>query len=209
MLSIHWVAPVSLLPPPCRSLFDFVFPGKLGTLPVFTAQFALPIQIGGYANASPLQVRLQERRASLLLRRLLLLRRQLTLVLALLHLASQPACWVSRASPALMCAFVHACNRLQVSTAYKCAVILRDLIAPYLLRRRKADVQTQLPPKTEQVRCLEGRVSVGSACTCLKLCVCCLMGSHNFAKVCICHLTCPDPPCAMCHASVRRCCSAR
>ena len=27
---------------------------------------------------------------------------------------------------------------LQVSTAYKCAVILRDLIAPYLLRRRKA-----------------------------------------------------------------------
>ncbi|PSC71103.1 CHROMATIN REMODELING 8 [Micractinium conductrix] len=75
------------------SLFDFVFPGKLGTLPIFTAQFALPIQIGGYANASP----------------------------------------------------------LQVSTAYKCAVILRDLIAPYLLRRRKADVRTQLPAKTEQV----------------------------------------------------------
>lgn len=40
-----------------RSLFDFVFPGKLGTLPVFTAQFALPIQIGGYANANPLQAR--------------------------------------------------------------------------------------------------------------------------------------------------------
>lgn len=39
----------------------------------------------------------------------------------------------------------------QVSTAYKCAVILRDLIAPYLLRRRKADVQAQLPQKTEQV----------------------------------------------------------
>jgi hypothetical protein len=75
------------------SLFDFVFPGKLGTLPVFTAQFALPIQIGGYANASP----------------------------------------------------------LQVSTAYRCAVILRDLIAPYLLRRRKADVRAQLPRKTEQV----------------------------------------------------------
>jgi DNA excision repair protein ERCC-6 len=70
-----------------------VFPGKLGTLPVFTAQFALPIQIGGYANASP----------------------------------------------------------LQVSTAYRCAVILRDLIAPYLLRRRKADVRAQLPRKTEQV----------------------------------------------------------
>ena len=41
---------------PTRSLFDFVFPGKLGTLPVFTAQFALPIQMGGYANASPTQV---------------------------------------------------------------------------------------------------------------------------------------------------------
>ena len=40
---------------------------------------------------------------------------------------------------------------MQVSTAYKCAVVLRDLIAPYLLRRRKADVATQLPKKTEQV----------------------------------------------------------
>lgn len=39
------------------SLFDFVFPGKLGTLPVFKAQFALPIQFGGYANASAVQVR--------------------------------------------------------------------------------------------------------------------------------------------------------
>ena len=39
------------------SLFDFVFPGKLGTLPVFTTQFALPIQIGGYSNASAMQVR--------------------------------------------------------------------------------------------------------------------------------------------------------
>lgn len=40
---------------------------------------------------------------------------------------------------------------MQVSTAYKCAVVLRDLIAPYLLRRRKADVSAQLPKKTEQV----------------------------------------------------------
>lgn len=39
------------------SLFDFVFPGKLGTLPVFRAQFALPIKIGGYANASAMQAR--------------------------------------------------------------------------------------------------------------------------------------------------------
>ena len=38
------------------SLFDFVFPGRLGTLPVFQAQYAIPIQIGGYTNATPLQV---------------------------------------------------------------------------------------------------------------------------------------------------------
>jgi hypothetical protein len=30
--------------------------GKLGILPVFTAQFAIPITIGGYTNASKLQV---------------------------------------------------------------------------------------------------------------------------------------------------------
>ncbi|KAL3701872.1 hypothetical protein R1sor_019894 [Riccia sorocarpa] len=75
------------------SLFDFVFPGKLGVLPVFQAQFSLPIQIGGYANATP----------------------------------------------------------LQVSTAYKCAAMLRDLILPYLLRRMKADVKANLPKKTEHV----------------------------------------------------------
>lgn len=38
------------------SLFDFVFPGKLGVLPVFEAEFAVPISVGGYTNASPLQV---------------------------------------------------------------------------------------------------------------------------------------------------------
>ncbi|KAK7267406.1 hypothetical protein RIF29_20080 [Crotalaria pallida] len=75
------------------SLFDFVFPGKLGVLPVFEAEFAVPIAVGGYANASP----------------------------------------------------------LQVSTAYRCAVVLRDLIMPYLLRRMKADVDAQLTKKTEHV----------------------------------------------------------
>ncbi|XP_043691130.1 protein CHROMATIN REMODELING 8 [Telopea speciosissima] len=75
------------------SLFDFVFPGKLGVLPVFEAEFAVPISVGGYANATP----------------------------------------------------------LQVSTAYRCAVVLRDLIMPYLLRRMKADVNAQLPKKTEHV----------------------------------------------------------
>ncbi|KAF0300288.1 DNA excision repair protein ERCC-6 [Amphibalanus amphitrite] len=61
------------------SLFDFVFPGKLGTLPVF---------------------------------------------------------------------------HVTVVTAYRCAKVLRDTIAPYLLRRMKADVQQtlQLPTKNEQAR---------------------------------------------------------
>lgn len=38
------------------SLFDFVFPGKLGTLPDFMAHFSLPISKGGYSNASQVQV---------------------------------------------------------------------------------------------------------------------------------------------------------
>ncbi|CAH9081108.1 unnamed protein product [Cuscuta europaea] len=75
------------------SLFDFVFPGKLGVLPVFESEFSVPISVGGYANATP----------------------------------------------------------LQVSTAYRCAVVLRDLIMPYLLRRMKADVNAHLPKKTEHV----------------------------------------------------------
>lgn len=57
------------------------------------AQFALPIQVGGYTNAT----------------------------------------------------------QVQVSTAYRCALVLRDLVAPHLLRRRKVDVRAQLPRKTEQV----------------------------------------------------------
>lgn len=75
------------------SLFDFVFPGRLGTLPVFEQQFAVPINMGGYANAS----------------------------------------------------------NVQVQTGYKCAVILRDLISPYLLRRLKVDVAQDLPKKNEMV----------------------------------------------------------
>ena len=75
------------------SLFDFVFPGRLGTLPVFQTEFAIPINIGGYANAT----------------------------------------------------------NVQVQAAYKCALVLRDLINPYLLRRMKMDVATDLPQKSEQV----------------------------------------------------------
>ena len=38
------------------SLFDFVFPMRLGTLVNFRNQFEIPIRQGGYANASNLQV---------------------------------------------------------------------------------------------------------------------------------------------------------
>lgn len=75
------------------SLFDFIYPGRLGTLPVFQAQFSVPINVGGYANAT----------------------------------------------------------NVQVQTAYKCAVVLRDMIAPYILRRMKSDVASDLPVKTEKV----------------------------------------------------------
>ncbi|EMG50087.1 RAD26 DNA repair and recombination protein RAD26 [Candida maltosa Xu316] len=75
------------------SLFDFIFPGRLGTLPVFQQQFSVPINMGGYANS----------------------------------------------------------NNLQVKTAYKCAVVLRDLITPYMLRRLKSDVAKDLPKKNEMV----------------------------------------------------------
>ena len=37
------------------SLFDFILPGKLGTLPTFIEHCANPITRGGYANATPLQ----------------------------------------------------------------------------------------------------------------------------------------------------------
>lgn len=48
------------------SLFDFIFPGRLGTLPVFNSQFAVPISVGGYATATSLQVRAAYRCACVL-----------------------------------------------------------------------------------------------------------------------------------------------
>ncbi|XP_070607571.1 LOW QUALITY PROTEIN: DNA excision repair protein ERCC-6 [Erythrolamprus reginae] len=48
------------------SLLDFVFPGKLGTLPVFLEQFSVPITMGGYSNASPVQVKTAYRCACIL-----------------------------------------------------------------------------------------------------------------------------------------------
>ena len=48
------------------SLFDFVFPMRLGTLVNFRQQFEIPIRQGGYANASNLQVQTASRCAETL-----------------------------------------------------------------------------------------------------------------------------------------------
>jgi SNF2 family DNA or RNA helicase len=56
-----------------------------------------------------------------------------------------------------------------VQTGYRCAVVLRDLIAPYLLRRRKADVAAGLPAKTETV--LFCRLTQVLVCVCVCVCV--------------------------------------
>ncbi|KAF3923372.1 hypothetical protein ABW21_db0204834 [Orbilia brochopaga] len=74
------------------SLFDFVYPGKLGVYGVFNEHIATPIKLGAYAGAS----------------------------------------------------------NLQIHAAFKCAVVLREMIGPYILRRLKADVAV-LPPKQDQV----------------------------------------------------------
>lgn len=49
---------------------------------------------------------------------------------------------------------LHSCSPMQVRLAYRCALVLRDLIHPYLLRRLKKDLEDiiHLPSKTEQVR---------------------------------------------------------
>ncbi|ORX58514.1 hypothetical protein BCR36DRAFT_317975 [Piromyces finnis] len=75
------------------SLFDFIYPGRLGTLPMFIKLFEIPIKMGGYANAS----------------------------------------------------------NQEIKTSIKCATALRDSINPYLLRRLKIDVASDLPKKSEHV----------------------------------------------------------
>ncbi|KKY17286.1 putative dna repair and recombination protein rad26 [Diplodia seriata] len=48
------------------SLFDFVYPMRLGTLPEFRNSFEVPIKLGGYANASNFQVETAMRCAEVL-----------------------------------------------------------------------------------------------------------------------------------------------
>jgi DNA excision repair protein ERCC-6 len=45
-------------------LFDFVYPGRLGSLGVFENEFAIPIRIGGFLNATRLQIEVAVRCAS-------------------------------------------------------------------------------------------------------------------------------------------------
>ncbi|KAI1375868.1 SNF2 family N-terminal domain-containing protein [Hypoxylon crocopeplum] len=48
------------------SLFDFIFPMRLGTLIDFRGQFEIPIRIGGYANATNLQIMTAQKCAEVL-----------------------------------------------------------------------------------------------------------------------------------------------
>lgn len=48
------------------SLFDFIFPMRLGTLVDFRNQFEIPIKIGGYANATNLQIMTAQKCAEIL-----------------------------------------------------------------------------------------------------------------------------------------------
>eukprot|EP00930_Biecheleria_cincta_P036670 TRINITY_DN25134_c0_g2_i1.p1 TRINITY_DN25134_c0_g2~~TRINITY_DN25134_c0_g2_i1.p1 ORF type:complete len:1346 (-),score=317.31 TRINITY_DN25134_c0_g2_i1:85-3675(-) len=77
------------------SLFDFICPGRLGTLPVFIEEFAHPIEKGNLVGSS----------------------------------------------------------EAQVATAYQCAMALRELTEPCILRRTKAECMDvlRLPTKQEQV----------------------------------------------------------
>ena len=61
------------------SLFDFVFPGRLGTLMTFESEFSVPIRQGGYSGATKLQAEIAVRTATTLqniIRPYLLRRRQ-------------------------------------------------------------------------------------------------------------------------------------
>ncbi|KAK4530369.1 hypothetical protein CCYA_CCYA04G1226 [Cyanidiococcus yangmingshanensis] len=48
------------------SLFDFAYPGRLGTMQAFEEEFSIPISMGGFANATPNQVHIAYRCAATL-----------------------------------------------------------------------------------------------------------------------------------------------
>ena len=66
------------------------------------------------------------------------------------RLGTLPVFEATFANPIAAGGWTHA-SALQMHTAYTCALTLRALVEPVLLRRLKRDVNTQLPSKTEQV----------------------------------------------------------
>ena len=50
------------------NLFDFIYPGRIGSLQAFEIEFAIPIRTGGYANATRLQVEIANQTALMLQR---------------------------------------------------------------------------------------------------------------------------------------------
>ena len=97
---------------------DFIYPSKLGSLCSFMNNVAKPIRLGGYSNAT----------------------------------------------------------EMQIQVSYKCTLMLRDTIKPYLLHRTKEGVQSnlRLPAKNEQV-CIYTTFSVGKIYIFKQKCRCCFV----------------------------------
>ena len=63
-------------------------------------------------------------------------------------------------------AYAHA-SHFAIQLAYKCAIALKKLVEPHMLRRTKAEVAKQLPPKEEQIlfcRLTESQLSMYKSC---------------------------------------------
>lgn len=127
------------------SLFDFVFPGRLGTLPAFEAEFADPIRVGGYANARCIVGSFWSHPIPIFVSSMALLMK---------------ATFLTFTSKTSRNYYFHG-SPMQARLAYRCALVLRDLIHPYLLRRQKKDLKDiiRLPAKTEQVQCRDVRLA--------------------------------------------------
>lgn len=82
------------------------------------------------------------------------------------RLGELPVFEANFANPIAAGGWTHA-SPLQIATAHQTALVLRDTIGPYLLRRLKKDVNAHLPSKTEQV-CgfpLQHGVALAAACS--------------------------------------------
>lgn len=117
------------------SLFDFVFPSKLGDLPTFKARSkAFDRPRSTERGRAPGRLRGERRNG------------------ATIKAAARQCTAQAHFSIPITVGGHKNANSLQAATAYRCAVALRHLIGPYLLRRMKKDVHLALPAKTEQAR---------------------------------------------------------